>query len=549
MQKAAVLFVMFLMLSLLVMCRIGPGEITGKISTINGEIPPKMHVHIYKYEENPYKPLYSAAAKADGSFKIEMPDETKLELMVTAAGFPRLIFPVMNQHRKDVLLDIKLNYYEYIDELEDVKLIGSWDKFSEENPVSMTPAEDSTWFYNVISGADTVGYQLYNIVKSNRSVNGTMWDKLIYDQGGDYISVIYLKDNRGRIVFDPRKLPEGEKENTPQVQVEGGDLSMQPFIDISMRMQRETVRITDSAAVYKEKNEGIEGFQYNIPDFTGRLVSYIKQEKDTLLAKYASLQLAKIWNMGAEIKEEDLRKASSKLPLTDNLWEQHPVLCVRLFTYVFKEEAADSLFREKVELIQYGNVKAAVLLQLGLKAKADNKILDLVGFYKQLVRMRIDLPNYKYLLAQLNPDKNIFKGKDIPDFSFSLLNSGKHISNKSFLGKYYLMDFWATWHEPYMNEMAVLHSAYDKYKSKNFTILSLSYDINRTSIDKFLKGRWKMPWMHVFVNQIMKKDISKVFEVGGIPMAILVGPDGKILATDLELRGENLEKTLAKYIK
>ena len=125
MRKIAVLVVLLLVLSLLLMCHFGPGTARGKISTIDGKIPPKMHVHIYKYGENPYKPLNSVAAKADGSFEIEMPNDTKLELMVTAAGYPRLTFPVMNRQRKDVQLDIKLNYYKYIDDIKDVKLLGA----------------------------------------------------------------------------------------------------------------------------------------------------------------------------------------------------------------------------------------------------------------------------------------------------------------------------------------------------------------------------------------------------------------------------------------
>ena len=268
-----------------------------------------------------------------------------------------------------------------------------------------------------------------------------------------------------------------------------------------------------------------------------------------MLAKYAALQLAKIWSLGIDVNNDELMKVTFVLPINDALWKLYPILSVRVFSSVLGDEKADSLFREKVESIKNKNVKAAVLLQLGLKAKADNKILELVKFYKQLVRLKIDLPNYKYFLEQLNPDKNIFKGKDVPDFSFSLLNSNKSVSNKNLLGKYYLLDFWASWCQPCMNEMEALHSAYSKYKTKNFTILSLSYDLNRTSIDKFMKGKWKMPWMHVFVHQIMKSDISKKFEVGGIPKAILVGPDGKILATELELRGENLDKTLSKFIE
>ncbi len=549
MRKLSIIIALSIILSLLVMCRKGPAVIEGSISTIEGKIPPKMHVHIYKRGDDPFKPIRSIEAGADGSFKIEMPDEKLLELMVTAAGFPMLNFPVMNQENKNVQLKISLNHYEYVDDFKDIKLLGDWNNFSEEDPVSMTPQEDGTFVYEQVSSADTVSYQIYNIVKSSRSINGTMWDYLKYDGGGDYISVVKVKNNRARIIFDPKKLPGTNKENIPQVKVTGGDISMQPFIDIALRMNQELVKIQESISAYQEENNGLSDFKYKAPEFKKYLIEEIDQTEDSLLTKFAALQLARIWSLGVDVNSEELIKVTSVLPIYDELWGLHSVLSIRSFVTSFGDDKADSLFRENVESIKNKNVKAAVLLQLGLKAKADNKILDLVKFYKQLVKMKIDLPNYKYLLEQLDPDKNIFKGKDIPDFSFSLLNSNKPVSNKTLLGKYYLLDFWASWSEPYINELAGLHSAYKKYKTKNFTILSLSYDLNRTSIDKFLKGKWKMPWMHVFVHQIMKGDISKKFEVGGIPKAILVGPDGRILATDLELRGENLEKTLSKFIK
>ncbi len=38
------------------------------------------------------------------------------------------------------------------------------------------------------------------------------------------------------------------------------------------------------------------------------------------------------------------------------------------------------------------------------------------------------------------------------------------------------------------------------------------------------------------------------FDVNSIPNSILVGPDGKVKAIGSELRGDNLETTLAKFL-
>ena len=116
------------------------------------------------------------------------------------------------------------------------------------------------------------------------------------------------------------------------------------------------------------------------------------------------------------------------------------------------------------------------------------------------------------------------------------------------LGKYYLIDFWAVWCGPCRAEMPNLHEAYNEFKSDNFTILSLSFDPRAEAVDKYRKETWAMPWLHSFIEGGFNNDLSKRFEVLGIPKPLLVNPQGIIVATETELRGENLKKTLSKYL-
>ncbi|MEK6570620.1 MAG: thioredoxin-like domain-containing protein, partial [Bacteroidota bacterium] len=83
---------------------------------------------------------------------------------------------------------------------------------------------------------------------------------------------------------------------------------------------------------------------------------------------------------------------------------------------------------------------------------------------------------------------------------------------------------------------------------KNFEILSLSYDRKAEDVIKFRQGKWKMPWLHSFIQKGFDNEISKQFEVFGIPRPILVDSTGKIIAMEMELRGPNLEKTLTRVL-
>ncbi len=148
----------------------------------------------------------------------------------------------------------------------------------------------------------------------------------------------------------------------------------------------------------------------------------------------------------------------------------------------------------------------------------------------------------------VNTNRVVVKHSPLPDFSVSLLEGQGNISKADFAGRYYLLDFWATWCPPCIEEMPNLHKVYEKYKDKNFTMISLSLDDNVEIIRKFRNEKWKMPWLNAHLSSGFGSQIANNFVVSGVPMAFLVSTDGIILATGGDLTGENLEKTLARYV-
>ena len=112
-----------------------------------------------------------------------------------------------------------------------------------------------------------------------------------------------------------------------------------------------------------------------------------------------------------------------------------------------------------------------------------------------------------------------------------------------------MIDFWATWCGPCVREMPQLHEAFKKFSGSNFTILSLSFDREKHHIDAFRKKEWNMPWLHSYIEGKERDKLSKDFEVMGIPKPLLINSDGIIVATESELRGDKLEKTLKKFLE
>jgi peroxiredoxin len=142
-------------------------------------------------------------------------------------------------------------------------------------------------------------------------------------------------------------------------------------------------------------------------------------------------------------------------------------------------------------------------------------------------------------------EENNFVGKTIPDFEQADVN-GKMVNIKSFRGKYVLVDFWASWCGPCRGENPNVVAAYNKYKSKNFTVLSISLDKTKDSWVEAIK-KDGLNWTNVSDLKFWSNAVAQQFGITSIPQNFLVDPNGVII--DKNLRGEALEQKLASILK
>jgi peroxiredoxin len=125
--------------------------------------------------------------------------------------------------------------------------------------------------------------------------------------------------------------------------------------------------------------------------------------------------------------------------------------------------------------------------------------------------------------------------------------TGTPVSLSSFRGKYVLVDFWASWCGPCRQENPNVVENFNKFSSKNFTVLGVSLDRPGQ------KNKWieaiktdNLTWTHVSDLQFWSNAAAQLYHVKGIPQNFLVDPNGVIVAKNL--RGTDLEAKLCELL-
>jgi peroxiredoxin len=137
-------------------------------------------------------------------------------------------------------------------------------------------------------------------------------------------------------------------------------------------------------------------------------------------------------------------------------------------------------------------------------------------------------------------------GQKAIDFS-QTSDKGKTVSLSSVnKGKYVLIDFWASWCGPCRMEYPFLKKAYARFKDKNFEIIGVSLDDNKSLWLNAIQSNG-FEWIQLCDLKGRQNEIAKKYGVAAIPQSFLLDPEGKIVAKNL--RGDDLLEKLGEIIK
>lgn len=543
----------YLMFLLLCCCAVRlPAQtvVTGTLTGADGKPMAKAHVHVAasKFESA----AQTVEADRDGKYRIVL-DKPQPFFFVqyTGASHKMETVPVLVEKDQTISINVRLSPNARPGTIYGVTLIGDFNDFDFGSGTAMTPQPDGTFIAELETDKKSLAYQVL-IEDGNpmamHSINGTSYKDLVYDGGGDYRSVIEVAGGRAHIVFDPQKMYPEQKVSV--VEFAPDSRKYETFTRLVREAGDRLTRLQTMAMTAQNDNQkkavGVL-LQQELDSLKQRIAQ--EQNPDTRrVLLLVSLDLLQMKSLSKDVTNPTIEKAFTEIPPDSPLWSYNPYLLSSAY-YLADSTAAYQYRQAAFERHPDPKVRVAMLDALMSEAFYGNRKEEGAKYYSMLIKEFPESQEADNARKNFDPNRAIQSGKQVPDFSFASIDgSGATFNRTGMKGRYYLIDFWATWCGPCVGEMENLHNVYEKYKDKNFEIISLSFDGKPEDVTKFRGKKWTMPWKHAFIKGGFTSDAAKAFEVAGIPKPVLVDPDGNIIATDAALRGENLALTLEKYL-
>ena len=156
----------------------------------------------------------------------------------------------------------------------------------------------------------------------------------------------------------------------------------------------------------------------------------------------------------------------------------------------------------KVKLINHKSVIIVIVLVLGITLLIFLKLKESELLSSDAVKLEV--------------------GKPAPDFTFPDLD-GKTISLSDYIGKVVLVNIWATWCRPCIDEMPSMEKLYQEFNQDDFEILAVSIDALGAGVVKPFMQTYNLTFPALLDPE---GTIKPAYQVTGVPESFIINQQG-----------------------